>query len=103
MLNQSNILSGVKPIKRNLDLQNRNDEIKFDKGQPLSSLNYPQFSFARYTFHGYKKDAAGLKHPIQWEETMPAGRRITLKKSDYPGITVTKVVPIALSGPLLKY
>lgn len=102
MLNSSKFITGVKPIKRKETPEDINNEYKFNKGQPLSSMNFPQYSYARYMFHGYKKDAAGIRHPLQWEETLPAGRRIRLKKSDYPNITVTKVVPMYLCGPPLK-
>jgi hypothetical protein len=98
IFNVDNIIRGVKPQKQKPPASNNN----FNKKKPLNNRNFPQLSFAKYRFHGYKTDSAGIRHPVSWVETLPAGRRVKLRKKDYPGVTVTRLEPIGLYGPILE-
>ena len=75
-------IAAVKPVKQKAEIK-----MHFDKSIPLGPYNFPTLSWARYKMYGYKTDAAGIKHPIQWEETLPIGKRIRMEKR--PGVTIT--------------
>ena len=68
---------------------NRPDLPRFElqKDKPLGPYNFPMGKFAEFTIHGYKTDAAGIKHPISYKERLPMGRKIRLR--EHPGITIT--------------
>ena len=64
-----------------------NKEFKFDKTQPLCDVNFPKYSFAYYTVYGYKRDAAGIRHPISWQTTLPMGSTTSIPHPDNVIIT----------------
>ena len=93
-----NIDVAIKPAYKNRpNLQT----FGFDKAKPLGPYNFPQFSYCVYRIHGFKRDAAGIKHPVSWTERLPMGQRVRFNKDDYPGIEVTHCER-ALGGPILK-
>lgn len=97
ILDNQKIITGVKP-----PLRNRPDlpSTGLDKSEPLGMYNFPTYSYALYRMYGYRKDAAGLKHPVSWEEKLPMGKRVRFNKDDYPGITITGCER-AVGGPRL--
>ena len=98
ILNNQKLITGIKPQP-----QNRPDLPRFElqKDKPLGPYNFPMFSYAYYTIYGYKTDAAGLKHPVSWEERLPCGKKIRFNTADYPGIIITHCKR-AVGGPILK-
>lgn len=92
ILNNPKIITGIKPAKKN-----RPDVLfDFDKSKPLGAYNFPTYSYARFKIKGHKRDAAGIKRPIEWEETLPMGKKINKK---YPkGITIESCERI-ITGP----
>ena len=77
MLDNPNIITGVKP-KQKADPP----AIPFDKNKPLGPYNFPTYSYAEYRIHGYRLDAAGIRHPVSWTERLPMGRKVTLEHPD---------------------
>lgn len=104
ILNNQKIITGVKPPKRNRPNLTQTDDsllqTGLDKSKPLGPYNFPTYSYALYRLYGYRKDAAGLKHPVSWEEKLPTGKRVRFNKDDYPGITITGCER-AVGGPRL--
>lgn len=90
-------ITGMKPVEKNRPTL---DRLVFDKTKPLGPHNFPVYSYAKYRIYGYKRDAAGMRHPVSWEETLPCGQRIRFNKADYPGIEITRCER-AVSGPRL--
>jgi hypothetical protein len=86
ILDNPKIITGMK-----LKPENRPDLERFElqKDKPLGPYNFPVLKYAEYTIQGYKLDAAGLKHPVEWTERLPVGKRVRLNTADYPGITIT--------------
>jgi hypothetical protein len=95
ILDSQKIITGVKPVEKNRPTL---PATGLDKSKPLGPYNFPTFSYAMFRIYGYRTDAAGLKHPVQWEEKLPIGQRIRMEK--YPGITITRCER-AVGGPRL--
>lgn len=95
--NPDQIIKGIKPVEKNRPYL---DRLIFDKKKPLGPHNFPQFSYAYYKIYGYRKDAAGIRHPVQFTERLPCGQRIRFAKHDYPGIEITGCERIPY-GPIL--
>ena len=93
-----NIDVAIKPAYKN---RPNLETFGFDKTKPLGPYNFPQYSYCVYRIHGFKRDAAGLKHPVSWTERLPMGQRVRFNKADYPGIEVTHCER-AIGGPILK-
>ena len=92
--NPTNIMRGMKPA-----LKNRPDPdltFPFDKTKPLGPYNFPTYSYAHYRIKGVKKDAAGIRRPIEWTEVLPMGKRVKLNHPKNVEITGCERM---ISGP----
>jgi hypothetical protein len=82
-LNARRIIRGVKP--KRVPIPDHN--IIFDKQLPISRYNYPTHAYTKYKIWGHRKDPAGIRHPIYYEETLPTTQPLRID----PTITPTRV------------
>lgn len=92
-LDTSKIIRGVKPVyKWPLPQQN----LHFDKNIPVQPYNWPAHEYTHYYIQGLRKDPAGVKHVVMYEEDLPTTQPLVIDRSIYP----TKVKSFQYGGKL---
>jgi len=87
MLDNSNIITGVKPIK-NKPTYNQG---RFNKNLPLSEHNYPLTKYTTWDIYGYVKDKyTGLKRPRWVTKVLPTGKPLTPRMVGMDGFFTVK-------------
>ena len=87
ILNQKEIIRGVKPIKNKPTFNDGG----FDKARPLGEHNYPLTKYTDWQIYGYKKDKfTGIKRPYWLTKRLPTGQPLTAKLVGLDGFYTVK-------------
>lgn len=79
ILNNKNIIRGIKPIRERATF-GQDPNFIFDKKKPIAPHNFPLSTWTEYKIYGYRKDKiTGIKRPYWLTKRLPTGRPLTPK------------------------